>query len=538
MRQANYDKFPSTKLTGTLIQGWQSILSLLQEKRTSHVLAVELYTGVYEEEVLSAFSADYEGEIIDTRDLMKPENEIITMTERFMTDDVLFGYVTNLTLKDYFDMPLLEQARRQAQESKTSVVVIGTGASFVVPDDAMVVYIDMARWEIQQRFRRHEVKALGIDNRSDAVSIQYKRGYFNDWRICDKHKDQLFSRVAYWIDTHTPSAPKMIDRTTFFQGIEVTAATPFRVVPFFDPAPWGGQWMKEVCDLDHDRENFGWCFDCVPEENSLYLEVNGTRFELPSVDLILLKSKEILGEALAGKLPEINAHLAASGSTRSYKNLLGLTLGTGFGAGVVINNHLLTGDNGCGGDVWIMRNKKYPEMIAEESVSIRAVKRVYQELSKTDSTSKTPKDIFEIAEGKMLGDKQAARESFHELGEMVGHAIVNALNIVDGLVVIGGGVAGASKYILPGVMDEIKRPASTFAGASFPSLQMEVFNLEEEEGMTAFLEEKDTTVLVPHSEQSVPYVNHKKIGIAISTLGTNEAVALGAYSFALAQLDL
>ncbi len=243
------------------------------------------------------------------------------------------------------------------------------------------------------------------------------------------------------------------------------------------------------------------------------------------------------GEALAGKLPEINARLAASGSTRSYKNLLGLTLGTGFGAGVVINNHLLTGDNGCGGDVWIMRNKKYPEMIAEESVSIRAVKRVYQELSKTDSTNKTPKDIFEIAEGKMLGDKQAARESFHELGEMVGHAMVNALNIVDGLVVIGGGVAGASKYILPGVMDEIKRPANTFAGASFPSLQMEVFNLEEEEGMTAFLEEKDTTVLVPHSEQSVPYVNHKKIGIAISTLGTNEAVALGAYSFALAQLD-
>ncbi len=301
MRQANYDKFPSTKLTGTLIQGWQSILSLLQEKRTSHVLAVELYTGVYEEEVLSAFSADYEGEIIDTRDLMKPENEIIAMTERFMTDDVLFGYVTNLTLKDYFDMPLLEQARRQVQESETPVVVIGTGASFVVPDDAMVVYIDMARWEIQQRFRRHEVKALGIDNRSDAVSIQYKRGYFNDWRICDKHKDQLFSRVAYWIDTHTPSAPKMIDRATFLQGIEATAATPFRVVPFFDPAPWGGQWMKEVCELDHDRENFGWCFDCVPEENSLYLEVNGTRFELPSVDLILLKSKEILGEPVEAR---------------------------------------------------------------------------------------------------------------------------------------------------------------------------------------------------------------------------------------------
>ncbi|MFA6832545.1 MAG: ROK family protein, partial [Bacteroidaceae bacterium] len=204
---------------------------------------------------------------------------------------------------------------------------------------------------------------------------------------------------------------------------------------------------------------------------------------------------------------------------------------------VVINNQLLTGDNGCGGDVWIMRNKKYPEMIAEESVSIRAVRRVYQEISKTDASTLTPKDIFDIAEGNRSGNKQAAIKSFHELGEMVGHALVNALNIVDGLVVIGGGVAGASKYILPGVMEEMNRQVNTFAGASFPSLQTEVFNLEKEEDVNAFFTEKDTTVLVPFSKEKVPYTNHKKTGITISTLGTNEAVALGAYSFALAQLD-
>ena len=106
------------------------------------------------------------------------------------------------------------------------------------------------------------------------------------------------------------------------------------------------------------------------------------------------------GEALAGFLPEVNQRLKEAGSNRVYKNLLGITLGTGFGAGVVIDNRLLTGDNGSGGDVWIMRNKKYPEMIAEESVSIRAVKRVYQELSGVDASALTPKDIFDIAEGK------------------------------------------------------------------------------------------------------------------------------------------
>lgn len=190
------------------------------------------------------------------------------------------------------------------------------------------------------------------------------------------------------------------------------------------------------------------------------------------------------GEALAGTLPEVNKRLKEAGSSKVYKNLLGITLGTGFGAGVVIDSRLLTGDNGCGGDVWIMRNKKYPEMIAEESVSIRAVRRVYQELTGKDASSLTPKDIFDIAEGTAEGDRQAAVRSFNELGEMAGDAIIHALNIVDGLVVIGGGVAGAAKYILPGIMNEMDRQIGTFAGASFPCLQMEVFNLSEKRDLT------------------------------------------------------
>ena len=74
-------------------------------------------------------------------------------------------------------------------------------------------------------------------------------------------------------------------------------------------------------------------------------------------------------------------------------------------------------------------------MIAEESVSIRAVRRVYQELTGKDASSLTPKDIYDIAEGTAEGDQQAAVRSFNELGEMAGDAIIRALNIVDGLVV-------------------------------------------------------------------------------------------------------
>ena len=299
MRRANYDKYPSTKVDGNIWLGWKDIRSELSGRK---LLAVDFYTGVMEEEVIEAFGPIGAELVINTRDLLKPEAEVLRMTERFMTDDVLFGYVTNLRLSDYFQPEKVKEARRQIAQASGEVLVIGTGAAWVMQEvEATVVYADMARWEIQQRFRAHKVKALGVDNRDEAVSLQYKRGYFNDWRVCDQYKDTLFQRVDYWLDTHQSDTPKLITKATFMEGIERTVCTPFRVVPFFDPAPWGGQWMKEVCDLDREQDNFGWCFDCVPEENSLLLNVNGTLFELPSVDLVLLKSRDLLGEPVEAR---------------------------------------------------------------------------------------------------------------------------------------------------------------------------------------------------------------------------------------------
>ena len=204
-RKFNYDKYPATQVSGEVFRGWNCILEKLSnELTTNQTLAVELYTGVYEDEVERAFQEHF-GAVLNTRSLMKPEEEIIQMTEQFMTDDVLFGYVTRLQLVDYFCSDALKQAQRQHPR-----VIIGSGATLVAPPDALIVFVDMARWEIQMRFRRHEVKALGVDNHKDAPSIQYKRGYFNDWRILDKHKSQLMSRVSWWIDTHQANRPLMI----------------------------------------------------------------------------------------------------------------------------------------------------------------------------------------------------------------------------------------------------------------------------------------------------------------------------------------
>ena len=242
------------------------------------------------------------------------------------------------------------------------------------------------------------------------------------------------------------------------------------------------------------------------------------------------------GEALAGALPQINRELEAAGNSKRYKNLLGITLGTGFGGGVVIDGHLLTGDNGCGGDVWLMRNKKYPELLAEESVSIRAIRRMYCEYSGENAESLSPKDVFDIAEGNRAGCREAALKCFDELGEMAGAAMVNALNIVDGIVVIAGGVSGAAKYILPGILREMRHFLSTFAGYDFPCLQMEVCNLTDEREHKIFLENTAVLVRIPSMNKMVQYDCNKRIGIVISSLGASKAIALGAYTFALQQI--
>lgn len=303
MRQANYDKFPATKMNGKVFVGWQSILhEIIERYGDNGLIAIELYIGTHEEEIMNAFSAQYDI-VINTRALFISEERTRELTDAILTDDVLFGHKTHLSIIDFFDEDKVAQAKQlihQVERSKR-IAVIGVGASTIVPEDTPLLYADMARREITLRYRRNEIMALGIDNREEPISIQYKRGYFNDWPILDKHKETLLGRVSYWIDTHIAHEPKMMNAAVFRAAIEKTVSRPFRVVPFFDPAPWGGQWMKEVCQLDRAEPNYGWCFDCVPEENSLYFDVSGTIFEIPAIDLVLMKSHELLGESVEAR---------------------------------------------------------------------------------------------------------------------------------------------------------------------------------------------------------------------------------------------
>lgn len=242
------------------------------------------------------------------------------------------------------------------------------------------------------------------------------------------------------------------------------------------------------------------------------------------------------GEAMAGSLPAINRRLEEAGSAKRFNNLIGLTLGTGFGAGVVIDGTLLRGDNDCGGDIWCFRDKHTPDYIVEESVSIRAIVRHYAELS-GDSRRLTPRDIFDIAEGKAEGDREAAAASFARMGAAAGDALASMLTVVDGLVVIGGGIAGARKYFMPSLLRELNSHLSTAAGARFPRLQMKVYDLDDESQFAGFARGRECRVVIPGTDESVIYDSCKRTGILTAAAETSRSISAGAYIYALNHLD-
>jgi glucokinase len=245
----------------------------------------------------------------------------------------------------------------------------------------------------------------------------------------------------------------------------------------------------------------------------------------------------VYGEAIAGLLPHINSLLEKAGSPKRFKNLFGITLGTGLGGGIVRDGQLFIGDNSVASEVWTLRNKLDPQMNAEEGACIRAVRRVYAERTGTAfEETPEPKVIFDIAQGSAPGDEAAAREAFRRLGETAGDVMATALTLLDGIGVIGGGVSGAWPAFLPAMIDEMNSNFISPNGNAFRRMPAKTFNLEDAGQLEAFLRGESREVTIPGTNRTVLYDPLQRTGVGMSRLGTSEAVALGAYAYALQQL--
>ncbi|ROR22162.1 mannose-6-phosphate isomerase class I [Mobilisporobacter senegalensis] len=291
-----YNKHPKTVIKGyenSCILGYKDILKTLCANDIK-VLVIDTYPGVNDEEVIMQLETLNPSLFINMKDIFKSEEVITEQLKYHLTDDRVFGKMYFGEIMDFIDEDRLQEAKTMVAQNEGFVIVYGYGASLITKGD-ILVYLDMARWEIQMRYRQ----GLGnykCSNFDEDVLKKYKRAFFIEWRVADKHKMTIFDEVDYFIDTNRKNDPKMVSGEALREGLKQISRQPFRTVPYFDPGVWGGQWMKEVCDLDRTKDNFAWSFDGVPEENSLFLDFENGVIEIPAMDLVLYQPKSLLGE--------------------------------------------------------------------------------------------------------------------------------------------------------------------------------------------------------------------------------------------------
>ncbi len=298
--KSQYNRFPETKINCGLDQAFQGE-SIIEELKNidSGILCFEIYPGGNKIILLEAIIKKLKPSLlVDVEEYTKNPRELEQIFQKNLTDDRVFGLYSHHQIEDYYQLNRLEKLAKKIRASKGLVITYGFGAT-LLPYDALVM-VSITRWEIQLRFR-DGMTNFKVDNPDEDILRKYKRGYFLEWRIADRLKEKHIERTNYILDYNDLKNPKMITRKAYESALDTLIKQPFRMVPYFDPGVWGGQWMKEVCNLDPRESNYAWCFDGVPEENSLRFRFNEVLVELPAQDLVLFRTKALLGDRVHGR---------------------------------------------------------------------------------------------------------------------------------------------------------------------------------------------------------------------------------------------
>jgi len=304
-RGTNYDKLPSIPVwddDSVCQSGWPAIAKEFKSRISGErmVIAAECYPGVDLDEIRAGLSTLVVtgATTIFAESALKSPDELAELLAPWLGDDPVFGRMKKWELSSFFDPEKTAHARSKIASARGAVVVYGAGAAFLAEHWDLLLFCDVTRWEIQQRQRAHRAGNIGAGNASATAAELYKRAFFVDWRAADAEKQRLHPLIDFYIDTNVSNKPRMISGSNYRRALALAVRRPFRLVPFFDPGPWGGEWMRKHFDLPEGPPNFAWCFDCVPEENSVRFDFGGKVIETPALALVHQHPSELLGNEI------------------------------------------------------------------------------------------------------------------------------------------------------------------------------------------------------------------------------------------------
>ena len=282
------------------------VQTLLEQKQPNQALtiAIECYPVTNEQLLLEKIIQPLKPALlINGNELFIKSSELSEKIQDNLTDDRIFGLMSHHNLEDFIDKKKVEKITEKLNEKQTQgelSIIYGVGASLVATID-LLIYVDLARWEIQKRYRSGEYSNWLGENAGEDSLKMIKRGYFFEWPVADRYKRKISNQIDYLLDLHDETKPKLISYADYLKGLKEVVAQPFSLVPFFDPGIWGGTWMQKTFNIGKGEKNLAWSFNGVPEENSLLLNFSGTSIEIPANNLIFSFGEELLGARTFGR---------------------------------------------------------------------------------------------------------------------------------------------------------------------------------------------------------------------------------------------
>ncbi len=301
----NFDRQPVIRISDTeedCATGWEEIFTRLKRGTPAqgrYVIAFECYPGVDLAALEQALKAAFAGaEVVNVEHAYRSAAVLQEEFAPTLTDDPVFGFMRPWSIATYFDEGRLKEMKAALARMPALVILVGAGTTHAAPDPDLLLHASVTRWELQGRQRAGEIGNLGFENKGVLPSLLYKNAFFLEWRVADTVRHALYPKIDYFLDLDEQDNPRMVAGETVRDSVRAAVHQPFRVIPFFDPGPWGGYWMKETFDLPDGPPNYAWCFDCVPEENSVAFGFGSRRFYMPAITLVHEQPTALLGKAV------------------------------------------------------------------------------------------------------------------------------------------------------------------------------------------------------------------------------------------------
>ncbi|WP_375102569.1 class I mannose-6-phosphate isomerase [Paenibacillus sp. RS8] len=245
---------------------------------------------------------------LDSMRYMKSSAKLLTAFDHYLTDNRAFGFIaSDVDFKDYFRPHAqaewqsdVDQILQQSSDSLGGdcsgmmIITYGPGAGYLSSDASLSIFCDISR-EHQQRLHRQGMGSLQLGKCVDPVET-YKQALFLEWPVWDQYRKRYLNDFDYYMDMNDPDQPTFLTLLLLRTIMQAAAGQPIRVKPFFAPGIWGGQYLKELCELPEEWDNCAWSFEPIAPENTMLIEACGHTLELPFPLLLSAHPLEIMGE--------------------------------------------------------------------------------------------------------------------------------------------------------------------------------------------------------------------------------------------------